>query len=64
MTSNLADRINYIDDVNTNTYPDSSKASKFGGSTIPVTSGADGNNQSPNSIILAYFMTQSLITTT
>jgi Ca2+-binding RTX toxin-like protein len=48
MTSNFADRINYIDDVNTNTYPDSSHASAYSGSTIPVTSGADGNNQSPN----------------
>jgi Ca2+-binding RTX toxin-like protein len=48
MTSNLADRINYIDNVNTNTYPDSSKASSYSGSTIPVTIGADGNNQSPN----------------
>jgi hypothetical protein len=50
MTSNLAERINYIDDANTNTYPDSSRASVYGGSTIPVTSGADGNNQSPNPI--------------
>jgi Ca2+-binding RTX toxin-like protein len=48
MTSNLADRINYIDDANTNTYPDSSKASAYGVSTTPVTTGADGNNQSPN----------------
>jgi len=48
MTSNLADRINYIDGVNTNIYPDSSKASKYAGSTIPVTRGAEGNNQSPN----------------
>jgi Ca2+-binding RTX toxin-like protein len=48
MTSNFADRINYIDDVNTNTYPDSSHARAYSGSTIPVTSGADGNNQSPN----------------
>jgi Ca2+-binding RTX toxin-like protein len=38
MTSSLA----------ANTYPDSSKASSNGGSTIPVTSGADSNNQSPN----------------
>jgi Ca2+-binding RTX toxin-like protein len=48
MTSDFADRINYIDNVNTNTYPDSSKASSHNGSTMPVTSGADGNNQSPN----------------
>ena len=48
MTSNLADGINNIDNVNTNTYPDFSKASSHGGSTMPVTSGADSNNQSLN----------------
>ena len=56
MTSNLADGINNIDNVNTNTYPDFSKASSHGGSTIPVTSGADSNNQSlnPNSTGIVY----------
>ena len=48
MTSNLVDGINNIDNVNTNTYPDFSKASSHGGSNIPVTSGADGTNQSLN----------------
>jgi hypothetical protein len=48
MTSYLAGRINYVNDVNANTYPDSSKASAYGGSTIPVISAAAGNNQSPN----------------
>jgi hypothetical protein len=62
-TSNLADRINYIDDVNTNTYPDSCKASAYGGSTIPVTSGADINIHLQTPIILAYFTAQSQITT-
>jgi Ca2+-binding RTX toxin-like protein len=48
MTTNLADGINNIDNANTNTYPDFSRVSSDGGSTIPVTSGADSINQSLN----------------
>ena len=56
MTSNLADGINIIDNVNTSTYPDFSKVSSDGSSTVPVTSGADSNNQSlnPNNTGIVY----------
>jgi Ca2+-binding RTX toxin-like protein len=47
MTSMMADGINSIDNVNTNSYPNNA-ISPGGGSTVPITSGVDSRNQFPN----------------
>ena len=48
MTSNMADGINNIDNVNTNPNPSFNQiTSTPGDSNVPITSGADSNNQSP-----------------
>ena len=48
MTSNMADGINNIENVNTNTNPSFNQVTSTpSDSNVPITSGADSNNQSP-----------------